>query len=132
MSETVAIDPPEPRARRSFVARQFPPFTPRARRVFWISTTAGYFDSYDSALLSLALRQIQTGLGIAEARLGAMLSAIRLGYLGAIWLAPLADVFGRRRLLLVTQSARSCCMRLPGTAPTDTLSRPRCPWLPPS
>ena len=93
---------PAPRARRSFIARQFPPFTPRERRVFWISTTAGYFDNYDSALLSLALRQIQTGLGIAEARLGAMLSAIRLGYLGAMLLAPLADVFGRRRLLLLT------------------------------
>ena len=94
--------PPQPRARRSFLARQFPPFTPRQWRVFWISTTAGYFDSYDGALLSLALRQIQQGLGIAEASLGAMLSAIRLGYLGSMLISPLADVFGRRRLLLVT------------------------------
>ncbi len=108
---------PAPRARRSFIARQFPPFTPRERRVFWISTTAGYFDNYDSALLSLALRQIQTGLGIAEARLGAMLSAIRLGYLGAILLAPLADVFGRRRLLLLTIIGYTLFTALTAVAP---------------
>ncbi|MGH7880793.1 MAG: MFS transporter, partial [Candidatus Binataceae bacterium] len=90
------------RARFAVLARQFPPFTPRQWRVFWISTTAGFFDSYDSALLSLALRQIQNGLGIAEAGLGAMLSAIRLGNLGALLIAPLADIYGRRRLLLYT------------------------------
>lgn len=90
------------RRRAAFIARQFPPFTPRQSRVFWISTTAGFFDSYDSALISLTLRQIQNGLGIAEAGLGAMLSIIRLGYIGAMLVAPLADVFGRRRLLLFT------------------------------
>jgi putative MFS transporter len=90
------------RPRVPFIARQFPPFTPRQWRVFGISTTAGFFDSYDSALISLALRQIQNGLGIAEAGLGAMLSVIRLGYIGAMLIAPLADVFGRRRLLLCT------------------------------
>src|SRR5262249_31139242 len=33
------------------------------------------------------------------AHLGAMLSAIRLGYLASLTISPLADVFGRRRLL---------------------------------
>ena len=92
----------EGKPRRRFVARQFPPFTPRQWRVFAISTTAGFFDNYDSALLSLALQQIQRGLGIAEARLGAILSLIRLGYLASLALSPLADIFGRRRLLLFT------------------------------
>src|SRR5579859_7960330 len=90
------------RARFRLLARQFPPFTPRQWRVFWISTTAGFFDSYDGALLGLALKQIQRGLGIAEANLGNMLSIIRLGYLVSLLLSPLADVFGRRRLLLYT------------------------------
>ena len=58
-----------------------PPFTKRQRRVFWIASTAGFFDQYDRALLSLALKQIQAGLKIAESHLGAMLSLIRLGYL---------------------------------------------------
>lgn len=89
-------------ALRSWFARQLPPFTPRQWRVFAISTTAGFFDSYDGALLGLALKQIQRGLGIAEASLGSMLSVIRLGYLVSLLLSPLADVFGRRRLLLYT------------------------------
>ncbi|MBV8360421.1 MAG: MFS transporter [Deltaproteobacteria bacterium] len=88
--------------RLPFIARQFPPFSPRQWRVFGISTTAGFFDNYDTALLSLALRQIQRGLGIAEARLGATLSLIRIGYLMSLALSPLADVFGRRQLLLYT------------------------------
>jgi putative MFS transporter len=94
--------PLAPRPRLPFIARQFPPFSPRQWRVFAISTTAGFFDNYDSALLSLALRQIQRGLGIAEARLGATLSLIRTGYLVSLALSPLADVFGRRQLLLYT------------------------------
>ncbi|MGC2443221.1 MFS transporter [Candidatus Binatus sp.] len=79
-----------------------PPFTSRQRRVFWIASTAGFFDQYDRALLSLALKQIQTGLKIAESHLGAMLSLIRLGYLLSLLMTPFADVFGRRRLLLYT------------------------------
>jgi putative MFS transporter len=79
-----------------------PPFTRRQRRVFWIASTAGFFDQYDRALLSLALKQIQAGLKIAESHLGAVLSVIRLGYLLTLLVTPFADVFGRRRLLLYT------------------------------
>jgi putative MFS transporter len=79
-----------------------PPFNKRQRRVFWIASTAGFFDQYDRALLSLALKQIQAGLKIAESHLGALLSVIRLGYLLALLMTPFADVFGRRRLLLYT------------------------------
>ena len=79
-----------------------PPFTKRQRRVFSIASTAGFFDQYDRALLSLALKQIQAGLKIAESHLGALLSVIRLGYLLALLMTPFADVFGRRRLLLYT------------------------------
>ncbi len=101
-SAGVEPSPPDASSRRSWITRQFPPFTPRQWRVFWISTTAGYWDSYDGALLSLALRQIQRGLGIAEASLGAVLSMIRLGYIGTLLVTPFADIFGRRRLLLYT------------------------------
>lgn len=99
MEESISI---RPRPRLPFIARRFPPFNPRQWRVFGISTTAGFFDNYDTALLSLALRQIQRGLGIADARLGATLSLIRIGYLVSLALSPLADVFGRRQLLLYT------------------------------
>jgi predicted MFS family arabinose efflux permease len=89
-------------SRRSFIARQFPPFTSRQWRVFAIAFTAGFFDNYDDALLSLALKQIQRGLSVAEANLGTMLSVIRLGYVVSLLISPMADAFGRRRLLLYT------------------------------
>ena len=79
-----------------------PEFTRRQWRVFLIAITAGFFDQYDRALFSLALKQIQKGLRIAEGHLGVMASIIRLGYLLSFLITPLADVFGRRRLLLYT------------------------------
>ena len=87
--------------RLAFLGRT-PPFTKRQRRVFFIASTAGFFNQYDRALLSLALKQIQAGLKIAESHLGAVLSVIRLGYILSLLLTPFADVFGRRRLLLYT------------------------------
>ncbi len=113
--------PPAEGARRSWVARQFPPFNSRQWRVFWISTTAGFWDSYDGALLSLALRQIQRGLAIGEASLGVVLSAIRLGYAGAFLITPFADIFGRRRLLLYTIIGYTLFTALSALAP-DTRS----------
>jgi MFS transporter, putative metabolite:H+ symporter len=102
-----AMDSPEelasrPAPRVPFIARQFPPFTPRQWRVFAIALTAGFFDQYDDALLSLALPQIQRALAIAEAGVGTLLSVIRLGYVVSLFITPMADVFGRRRLLLYT------------------------------
>ncbi|HKN00618.1 MAG TPA: MFS transporter [Candidatus Binataceae bacterium] len=79
-----------------------PEFTRRQWRVFLISITAGFFDQYDRALFSLALKQIQQGLKIAESRLGVLSSLIRFGYLLSFLITPLADVFGRKRLLVYT------------------------------
>jgi putative MFS transporter len=96
-----------------------PPFTRRQRRVFWIASTAGFFDQYDRALLSLALKQIQAGLKIAESHLGAMLSLIRLGYLLSLVMTPFADVFGRRRLLLYTVMGYTLFTGLSAIAPGE-------------
>src|SRR5271156_4825314 len=87
-----------------------PPFTQRQRRVFWIASTAGFFDQYDRALLSLALKQIQAGLKIAESQLGAMLSLL---------MPPFADVFGRRRLLLYTIFGYTIFTALIAIAPNE-------------
>ncbi|HYR80330.1 MAG TPA: MFS transporter, partial [Candidatus Dormibacteraeota bacterium] len=96
-----------------------PPFTQRQRRVFLIASTAGFFDQYDRALLSLALKQIQAGLKIAESHVGAMLSIIRLGYLLSLILTPFADVFGRRRLLLYTVMGYTVFTGLSALAPGE-------------
>jgi len=94
-----------------------PPFTKRQRRVFLIATTAGFFDQYDRALLTLALKQIQKGLQISEQALGNLLTLIRLGYIGSLLITPLADVFGRRRLLLYTVVAYTLFTGLAAIAP---------------
>jgi MFS family permease len=95
-----------------------PPFTKRQRRVFLIATTAGFFDQYDRALLTLALKQIQKGLQISEQALGNLLTLIRLGYIGSLVVTPLADVFGRRRLLLYTIVAYTIFTGLAAIAPS--------------
>ncbi len=95
-----------------------PPFTARQRRVFLIATTAGFFDQYDRALLTLALKQIQKGLRISEQALGDLLTLIRLGYIGSLLITPLADVFGRRRLLLYTIVAYTIFTGLAAIAPS--------------
>jgi len=88
------------RHNRSLWMRYLPPLSPRQWRIFGIVSTAGFFENYDRALLSLAVDQIQRGLRVGNRDLGVMLSIIRLGYLLALPIASLADRFGRRRLLL--------------------------------
>src|SRR5215471_9837003 len=96
-----------------------PEFTRRQWRVFLITITAGFFDNYDGALLSLALKQISEGLKIAEARMSNMAFFIRLGYLGSFLLTPMADVVGRRRLLLYTIYGYTLFTALTAIAPNE-------------
>jgi putative MFS transporter len=74
----------------------------RQRRTFATVCTAGFFNNYDGALLSLALEQIQRGLKISEAMLPRMASLITLGCLFAPLITSQADRRGRRTLLLAT------------------------------
>ena len=117
-TETAAADADRKSIRFAFLGRT-PPFTKRQRRVFLIASTAGFFEQYDRALLSLALKQIQVGLKIAESHLGAMLSIIRLGYMLSLLLTPFADVFGRRRLLLYTVMGYTVFTGLSALAPGE-------------
>jgi MFS family permease len=117
-SDATAEDADRKSIHLGFLGRT-PPFTKRQRRVFWIASTAGFFDQYDRALLSLALKQIQTSLKIAESHLGAMLSVIRLGYLLSLLMTPFADVFGRRRLLLYTVIGYTIFTGLIAIAPNE-------------
>jgi MFS transporter, putative metabolite:H+ symporter len=118
--QTAAANPPD-EPRKSIPLGMFgrtPPFTRRQRRVFLIAATAGFFDQYDRALLTLALKQIQKGLQISEQALGNLLTLIRLGYIGSLLVTPLADVFGRRRLLLYTVVAYTIFTGLAAISPT--------------
>src|SRR6266852_1419630 len=114
-----APDDAERKSLHFLILGRTPPFTQRQRRVFLIASTAGFFDQYDRALLSLALKKIQAGLKIAESHLGAMLSIIRLGYLLSLLMTPFADVFGRRRLLLYTVFGYTIFTGLIAIAPNE-------------
>ena len=121
LEETASVATPDDEERWAIPLGFFgktPPFTKRQRRVFLIATTAGFFDQYDRALLTLALKQIQKGLQITEQALGNMLTLVRLGYIGSLLVTPLADVFGRRRLLLYTIIAYTVFTGLAAISPT--------------
>jgi MFS family permease len=81
---------------------------------------AGYIEHYDLALLALALPQIQTGLGVAEADVGTLVAIVRLGVMPALILTALADRVGRRRLLLATVLGVTLCTFLTAFARTVT------------
>jgi putative MFS transporter len=76
--------------------------TARNRRLLAVLGVTFLLNQYDMALLGLALPQIQAGLGVSEEAVGGLLAAVRLGVVGALLLAVLADRAGRRALLLAT------------------------------
>lgn len=81
---------------------------PRAQEiVFLLVGTTMLFSGYDLAVYSLALPQIQHALNIPENAVGLTVSLFRLAAFATLVIAPLADVFGRRRLLLVTVSGEA-------------------------
>lgn len=92
--------------------------TPGERRLVAVLGTTALIHSYDVALLSLALPQIQAGLGIADAEAGRLLGFVGLGAIPALFLALLADRFGRRRLLLGTIVGFTLCTVLSAFART--------------
>lgn len=79
-----------------------PELTARQWTVLALVSVATLFDQYDRALFSLALPQIQAGLGIAEGDVGLLGGIVRMGALPALLIALAADRLGRRRVLLGT------------------------------
>ncbi len=107
-SEPPEAPPEEAGARRPWWSYLVPYFgkTPELTRSQWrimgLLVVAELFEHYDVGLLSMALVQIQAGLGIAEEGIGDLLGVVRLGALPAIAVGVLADRWGRRKLLIAT------------------------------
>ncbi len=95
---------------------RFPVLSAHQWRVLGLLGTAGLFDVYAASLPSLALRQIQEGLGIAEAAIGTVAAVALLGAIPAVPLAVAADRAGRRRVLLLTILGFTLCTALTGLA----------------
>ena len=79
-----------------------PALTDRQWRVMGLVSVAVLFDQYDLSLLSLALKQIQAELHISEGDLGSVGAFVRLGALPSFLIVMLADLIGRRRVMIGT------------------------------
>jgi MFS family permease len=100
----------EPKARFLWLLPMLRPAVPLPRRqemVFLLIGTTMLFSGYDLSVYSLALPQIQQSLHIPENEIGLTISLFRLAAFATLLVAPLADVFGRRKLLLVTVFAEA-------------------------
>ncbi|CAE7197285.1 unnamed protein product [Symbiodinium microadriaticum] len=87
-------------------------------KVIWLVGVAMALVAYDHTLYGLALPQIQAELHISDEQVGSFLATIRLGALGALPLAFLADRHGRRVLLMITVSMSAIFTLLTGFAQT--------------
>lgn len=78
------------------------PITRRQERIFLLVGLAALFAGYNESVFGFAVPQIQASLHIAEDKVGPTVTLFRLAVIGAMGLSMLADVLGRRRLLLFT------------------------------
>lgn len=70
--------------------------------IIGITAFLNMLDGYDLVAMAFTANAVSVGFGLSGAQLGWLLSAALLGIgIGSILLAPLADRFGRRRLLIV-------------------------------
>ena len=77
------------------------PFTPLQRTVFGICLFMNVLDGMDVTVISYAAPALADVWAITPGTLGTVFSAALLGMmLGALLLAPLADRFGRRRMIM--------------------------------
>jgi len=117
-------EPTPPRIRNPWWIPPFfgrvPDVEPRLLSLLGIVAFALFFESYDFSLLNAALKHIAADLDVAETELGRFTAMIRLGALPAFVFIPLADVFGRRRLFLISVAALSAGTFLTAFAQTPT------------
>lgn len=90
------------RAFRRIYIRPPEPIPPEHRRLLWLVGAGTIIANFDVSLYGLSMLQIQNTFGIAENSISNVNAAFRMGVLPAMALAYLADIIGRRILLLVT------------------------------
>ncbi len=93
---------------------------PREQRLLLLLVGSSLFiNNYDLGIFALALPQIQASLSIPEESIGLYTGIIRFGVLLAFPLAFMADVVGRKRLLLITISGMTVATVLTAFAQND-------------
>jgi len=79
-----------------------PEMPPETLRLLGVISLALFFENFDQATLTAALKQIAATFAVAEADLGRTLGFVHLGALPAFLVVGFADRIGRRRLFLVS------------------------------
>jgi len=83
-------------------ARPPEPIPPEHQRLLLLVGAGTLIANYDVTLYGMTLQQIQDTFGIAENEVAGVNAIFRLGVLPALLLSYMADVIGRRLLLLTT------------------------------
>lgn len=78
------------------------PIAPEHRDLLLLVGAAYFIAGYDVNIYGFAAKQIQQSFAIKEEDIGIVIAIFRLGVLPALALAYVADLFGRRNLLMVT------------------------------
>ncbi len=79
-----------------------PPIPAATIQMLGVVALAIFFENYDQAMLTAALKQIAETFAVPESELGALLGRVHLGAIAAFFLIPFADRLGRRRLFLLS------------------------------
>jgi putative MFS transporter len=90
------------RAFRRIYIRPPEPIPPEHRRLLLLVGVGSFFSNYDLNVYGFAMPQIQAGLFIAEDEISTLNAIFRMGVIPALGLTYLADLIGRRTLLLIT------------------------------
>ncbi|GAB3757909.1 MFS transporter [Microlunatus parietis] len=78
-------------------------FTRRKRRILFVLLGAGFLVSVDFSILNVALPETGASVGLAESRLAWIAAAYALPSAGfALLFGRLADLYGRRRLFMIS------------------------------
>ncbi len=88
----------------------------RQEQVFLLVGIAALFAGYDVSVYGLAIPKIQAALHIPEDQVGLTITYFRLATLVAMPMVALADVVGRRRVLLFTISGQAIATLATGFA----------------
>ena len=93
------------------------PMSPFQWVVVGVCTFLNALDGFDVLAMAFTANRVSTEFGLSGSQLGVLLSAGLFGMAaGSLVLAPFADVFGRRSMLLFTTGLAAAGMFLSATA----------------
>lgn len=93
------------------------PMSPFQWVIVGVCTFLNALDGFDVLAMAFTANQVSEEFGLSGSQLGVLLSAGLLGMAaGSLFLAPFADIFGRRPMLLFTTALTTVGMLLAATA----------------